>query len=174
VRTPDPPPDISKLEIRDLLSLYRGILRELKSREVIRTENAPTGDYAEYLVARALGGRLANNSEKSWDIELADGAHIQVKSRVVSDPPRAGQRQLSPFRSFDFDAAVVVLLRDSDFEIERAVMLPRSVIELSSRYRSHVNGHVMFATPEVLDHPLAEDLTSRLRAATGATSGESR
>jgi hypothetical protein len=31
----------------------------------IRTENAPVGDYAEYLVATALGGRLAPNSEKS-------------------------------------------------------------------------------------------------------------
>ena len=42
-----------------LFSLYRAILRELKGRGVIRTENAPAGDYAEYLVAAALGGKLA-------------------------------------------------------------------------------------------------------------------
>ena len=35
---------------------------------MIRTENAPVGDYAEYLVWTALGGKLAPNSEKSWDV----------------------------------------------------------------------------------------------------------
>jgi hypothetical protein len=42
-----------------LFPLYRAFLRELKGRGVIRTENAPAGDYAEYLVAAALGGKLA-------------------------------------------------------------------------------------------------------------------
>jgi hypothetical protein len=160
------------METRSLLSLYRGILRELKSRGVIRTENAPTGDYAEYLVARGLGGVLAMNSKKSWDVQLPNGDRIQVKARVVSDPPRAGQRQLSPFRSFEFDATVVVLLRDIDFEVLRAVILPRAVVESSSVYRSHVNGYVMFATQDILDHPLAVDLTDRLRDAAAGRSAE--
>ena len=44
---------------------------------MIRTENAPVGDYAEYLVARALGGQLAPNSEKSWDVVGSDGEKLR-------------------------------------------------------------------------------------------------
>jgi hypothetical protein len=51
-------PDLSTLSQADLFSLYRAILSELKGRGVIRTENAPAGDYAEYLVATAVGGQL--------------------------------------------------------------------------------------------------------------------
>jgi hypothetical protein len=158
-------PDLTAIETRDLFALYRQILRELKTRGVVRTENAPTGDYADYLVASSLNGVLAPNSEKSWDVRLPNGDRIQVKCRVAADPPRASQRQLSPFRSFEFEAAVIVLLRDDNFDIWRAAMVPSAVIESNSRYRSHVNGHVAFATAEILDHPLAVDLTDQLREA---------
>ena len=92
-------PDLSTISDSGLFSLYRAILRELKSRGVIRTENAPVGDYAEYLVATALGGQLATNSEKAWDVLGGDGEKLQVKARVVSDLAEPGQLQLSPFRS---------------------------------------------------------------------------
>jgi len=87
---PEPAPDLSTFSESGLFSLYRAILRELKSRGVIRTENAPVGDYAEYLVATALGGQLAPNSEKAWDVLGNDGEKLQVKARVVSAglPPR--------------------------------------------------------------------------------------
>src|ERR1035438_8680602 len=103
-------PDLSTFSESGLFSLYRAILSELKSRRVIRTENAPVGDYAEYLVATALGGQLAPNAEKSWDVLGNDGEKLQVKARVVTEPARPGQLQLSPFRSFEFGSAVVVLL----------------------------------------------------------------
>lgn len=66
-------PDLSSFSDPGLSSLYRAMLSELKSRDVIRTENAPVGDYAEYLVAAATGGQLAANSEKSWDVLARDG-----------------------------------------------------------------------------------------------------
>ena len=94
---PERVPDLSTFNESDLFSFYRAILSELKSRGVIRTENAPVGDYAEYLVATALGGQLAPNSEKSWDVLSCDGEKLQVKARVVSDPLGSGQLQLSPF-----------------------------------------------------------------------------
>jgi len=79
-------PNLSTFSESGPFSLYRAILRELKSRGVIRTENAPVGDYAEYLVATALGGQLAANSEKSWDVLSENGEKLQVKARVVSEP----------------------------------------------------------------------------------------
>lgn len=81
-----------------LLELYRDTLRELRDRGVIRTANAPAGDYAEYIVCRAFpGSELAPNSEKSWDVMAADGTRLQVKCRVIFDLSNRGQRQLSRF-----------------------------------------------------------------------------
>jgi hypothetical protein len=162
---PEYMPDLSALSDSSLFSLYRGILAELKSRGVIRTENAPVGDYAEYLVATALAGQLAPNAEKSWDVLGKDGEKLQVKARVVSDPPKPGQLQLSPFRSFGFDFAVIVLLSATDYAVSRASKVPRHVVESSSVYRKHVNGKVLFARPEIMGHPDGSDLTATLRAA---------
>lgn len=158
-------PDLSTFSESGLFSLYRAILSELKSRGVIRTENAPVGDYAEYLVATALGGQLAPNSEKSWDVLAKGGEKLQVKARVVSDPPEPGQLQLSPFRSFSFDSAVIVLLSAADYVVARASKVPRYVIESSAVHRQHVNGKVLVARPEIMGHPDATDLTATLRAA---------
>jgi hypothetical protein len=105
---PDPTNGLETLRTAELFKMYRGILRELTQRGIVRTMNAPAGDYAEYLVAALVGGELADNSEKSWDIRTADGERLQVKCRVVQEGKR-GQRQLSPFRTWDFDRAVIVL-----------------------------------------------------------------
>jgi hypothetical protein len=157
-------PDLSTFSESGLFSFYRAILGELKSRGVIRTENAPVGDYAEYLVATALGVQLPHNSEKSWDVRCNNGEKLQVKARVVSYPARPDQLQLSPFRSFDFDYAVIVLLSAADYTVMRASKVPRHVIESSAIYRAHVNGKVLFARPEIMNHPDATDLTAILRA----------
>ncbi len=155
--------DLSGVSTPALFALYRATLAQLKERGVVRTENAPAGDYAEYLVATALHGELAPNSEKSWDVRLASGRRLQVKARVVSHPPRRSQRQLSPFRSFEFDAAVIVLLADMDYSVWRAAEVPQEVVEASTAYNAHVNGHVLHATDEILNHRRAVDLTKALR-----------
>ena len=135
---------------------------------MIRTGNAPAGDYAEYLVMTALGGQLAHNSEKSWDVLGSDGEKSQVKARVVSDPVRPSQLHLSPFRSFGFDPAVIVLLSAADYAVVRASKVPRHVIESFATYRTHVNGSVLFNRPEIMGHPDATDLTAVLQAAQSA------
>ncbi len=57
--------DLAEMTIGELLSLSRAILAELRRRGVIRTGNAPAGDYAELLVQRATGGEFAPNSQRS-------------------------------------------------------------------------------------------------------------
>jgi hypothetical protein len=66
-----------------LLELYRDALRQLRDRGIIRTANAPAGDYAECIVRRAFpGSELAPNSETSWDIRAANGTRLEVECRV--------------------------------------------------------------------------------------------
>src|SRR3954447_8076729 len=105
--------NLGEMTVGELLSGSRAILAEPRRRGVIRTGNAPAGDYAELLVQRATSGELAPNSQKSWDVLSGDGERLQVKARVVTDPRANGERQLSDFRSWDFDAAVVVLFDDA-------------------------------------------------------------
>ena len=154
-----------------LLALYRDTLRELRDRGVIRTANAPAGDYAEYKVRCAFpGSELAPNSEKSWDIKAADGTRLQVKCRVIFDLRNRGQRQLSPFRSFGFDAAAIVLL-DENYRLRRASLVPRETVETHAVHRSHVNGAVLFATDSLLGDPDATDITELLREASAGDAG---
>jgi hypothetical protein len=128
-------------------------------------------------VARALDGQLAPSSEKSWDVLGNDGEKLQVKARVVSEPSEPGQLQLSPFRlqlspfrSFGFDFAVIVLLSATDYAVQRASEVPRSVVESFAVYRQHVNGKVLHARPETRSHPDARDVTAALRAAQTSSS----
>lgn len=155
--------EIQDLSIADLLQLSREILMELRKRGVLRTANAPAGDYAEYLVARAYQGKLAPNSEKSWDICAADGRKLQVKARVVTGGP--GTKLFSPFRSFEFDAAVMVLFRPDDLTVLKAVELPVALVRAHSTYRRHVNGHV--AKTSIVSDCIdgATDVTERVRVA---------
>lgn len=148
-----------------LLASYAAILTELEQRGVIRTRNAPTGDYAEWLVQHALGGVLEKNSTKSHDVTTADGSRLQVKCRVVSTPIKPGERQLSVIRSWDFDQLAIVLLDRASFGVLRAVLAPADVVRSVSVWIKHVNGFRVDALPNLLDHPATIDVTERLRVA---------
>lgn len=154
--------NLGNLTTGELLALTRAILRELRERGVVRTGNAPAGDYAELLVQQATGGKLAANSERSWDVRTPDCNRLQVKARVVVDPTRRSERELSVFRSWDFDAAVAVLF-DDDFRVWRAVRLPVEVVRDVGSWIEHVRGWRVMATDELLDR--GEDWSERLRQA---------
>lgn len=156
--------DVAEQTVPELLGGYARTLAELRRRGVVRSANAPAGDYAEWLVAKALGGDLAfDSSMKSWDVRLPTGDRVQVKTRLVSVPPRAGQLQTSPFRSWDFETTALVLLASEDYRVVRGVLVPATVVRGHGRWRAHVNGHVVMINRALLDHPSATDITERLR-----------
>lgn len=153
--------DAASRRTSDLLATYGAILTALRERGVIRTSNAPAGDYAEFLVAQALGGVLSSNSTKSYDLIDAVGRTIQVKCRLL--PPKGnGRVAFSPFRSFDFDLAAMVILRQ-DYSVARAALVEVAAIQAAGVYRAHVNGHIVHADDLVFAHTSAEDITERLR-----------
>jgi hypothetical protein len=149
--------DAAALTVQDLLATYEAILAELRERQVVRTNDAPAGQFAEWLAQRVLGGTLALNSVKSYDLTTEDGLRLQVKCRVIRKDG-AGARQLSPFRSFDFDRCLVLLFSPS-YEVQRAVLLSPGQVENAARWQNHVNGHVLIARDSVL--ALGEDITPR-------------
>ncbi|GAB3132718.1 hypothetical protein GCM10027057_05340 [Marisediminicola antarctica] len=108
-KAPDSPGfDPSMLTVGEVLHVYTGLLAELRHRGLIRTNNAPIGDLAEYACAAYYKGELAPNSEKSYDLIAADGRRVQVKVRNgrIDTRPSAG---FSSIRSMDFDVCVFIL-----------------------------------------------------------------
>ena len=138
---------LSELSVPGLLRLSREILRELRARGVIRSSNAPAGDFAEFLVQRVTQGELAPGSQRSWDVVTPEKRRLQVKARVLT--PENSSRQLSPIRTWEFDELVVVLF-DDNFAVSRAVFLPAAVAREASSWRKHVNGWVLIARDELL------------------------
>jgi hypothetical protein len=160
--------DLELVSLPELFARYGAILRELRRREVVRTNDAPAGGWAEYLVCKYLTGTPAPNSEKSWDVLTPDRGRIQVKARAVFDPLNRGQRQLSSLRSFSFDVLAVVLFDDLH-TVWRAVLLPVDEVRKHARADPHVNGHRLMATDALLNVVAATDITEDLRRVASAT-----
>jgi hypothetical protein len=154
--------DISSVSTRELLRFYARILTELARRGVVRSRNAPAGDLAEFLVARAYNGKLAAPSEKSWDVDAA-GRKLQVKCRVIDSAAKRTQ-QFSPFRSWGFDACVFVLLDSTTYEVIRALEIDVSNVESSSRAVAWVAGS-RISVAQVQAHPSVKDVTDLVRVA---------
>lgn len=150
----------------ELLARYAATLVELRRRGVLRTNNAPLGDYAEWLLHRAIGGALADSSSaKSYDLRLEGGRRVQVKARLVGEPPTRGQLQTSPFRSWDFELAALMLFRSDSYAPTLAVLVPVTVLRAHARHRHHVNGDIVFIRPPLTTEPGVINITPAVLAA---------
>ncbi|MDQ6617383.1 MAG: winged helix-turn-helix domain-containing protein [Actinomycetota bacterium] len=163
------PVDIQQMTLPELLWMSRAVLRELVNRNVLRSMNAPAGDLAEWLMTSLLGGKLEPTSQKGWDLTYRrDGeqtVRVQVKARVVANPNDPGQRQLSVFRSLDFDELAIVLF-NGDLGIWTSVLLPVGALKGLMRRSEYVNGDRLMAADRLLadvDELGGRDLTEDAR-----------
>ena len=156
---------LENLKTAELMRLHRSSLFELHRRGIVRTLNAPQGDWAELLVAKAYDGSLAPNSEKSYDVIAGDGRQLQVKARAL-DHERVGSSITSPFRSWGFDAAIIVLLDPADLSVGRAAEFTVDEVRANAMVRPHVNGYVLRPNSALMD--LGIDVTDRLKVAAEA------
>lgn len=153
--------DFSGLSTESLLKRYCEILTELKRREVVRTGNSPTGDYAEWLAAQKLGLILQPNSSKGYDAVDATGVRYQIKSRRVSTDAKS--IQLSPIRNMeakDFDDLIVIVFNE-DFEVQEALRVPHRVAASTASRRDHVNGHVLLVRDSLRRQAGVIDITDK-------------
>lgn len=94
--------------------MHRSTLVELQQRQVVRTFNAPHGEWAELLVQCAYGGEPAPSNAKGWDVD-AGGRRLQVKSTAAV---KTGT--FSAIRSEEFDAVVFVRFSAIDLMVKWA------------------------------------------------------
>lgn len=133
---------LETLTVGQLLSLYSGILAELRRRGLVRKNNPPLGDLAEFAAVLAYGGTLAKNSEKSFDVTAADGRRIQVKARHVSAAARPSQT-FSEIRSFDFDGCVFILIDTASNIVKSAIEWLPADIPADGRDHAHTKSRVV-------------------------------
>ena len=135
--------DPAKRTTRQLLADWAAIMRQLRARDVIRTNNNPIGDIAEAIVAAHYNGKRGSFSQAGWDVRLADGTKLQVKALRLTGA--RGRRNLSPIRDTDYDAVIAVMFNE-DFRVTEALRIPRTTVEQLFPHRPHVNGRIITVT----------------------------
>ncbi len=160
---PDGDDPLPQLTVADLMASYRNVLASLRSRGLVRTNNAPIGDLAEYCAAVVYDGLLAPNSEKSYDLVAEDGRRIQVKVRLIR-PGTSKAAVFSPIRSFDFNACLFLLVDDEGGDVELARELSVDEVHEHGRHREHTNGTVL-RIGQLRTLAGGVDLTERFREA---------
>jgi hypothetical protein len=134
--------DPGLLSVGEILHVYTSLLVELRRRRLVRTDNAPIGDLAEFACAAYYEGELAANSEKSFDLTAADGRRVQVKVRTVHDgTSRAGT--FSAIRSMDFDVCVFVLADARSNTVETAYEWTPEDVQAHGRFSAHTNSTIV-------------------------------
>ncbi|MEP3275323.1 MAG: hypothetical protein ABJO38_02890 [Stappiaceae bacterium] len=157
--------DISSLAVPELLQLFGQILLELRQRSISRTNNLPTGEYAEYLFSKAFNIPLETNSKMGYDAIAPDGTRYQIKGRRITQFNKS--RQLSSIRDiydrpFDF---IAVVLFDERYKIIKAALIPWNV---STQICSHVprtNSYKVIASNKHLSIKGVLDVTDELKQA---------
>ncbi|WP_217915410.1 DUF6998 domain-containing protein [Miltoncostaea marina] len=146
---------------RELLADWAAIMRALRHRDVIRTNNSPIGDIAEAVVATHYGGTRGSFSQAGWDVLTPAGERIQVKAlRTTSTGKRTN---LSPIRDADYDYLLIVIF-DEDFNVTEALRLSRATVERLYDHNPYVNGRIVRVTRRLRADPEVEaiDLSSVL------------
>lgn len=150
-----PMPD--ETELKALLRRYAAIYNEISHHPWMRNKNSPLGDLAENLVAKALGGLVAHNNAKGYDVELPDGQLIQVKGITYR-----GKDNLvtSAIRSLDFDSVAIVICAP-DFSIVEGLLIPKDKVVEVSRFHKTLNGYQIKIKRA---RSVALDITDKIRA----------
>jgi hypothetical protein len=117
--------DLRHESVSDLLRQYKDVLAELKSRKVVRTNNAPLGDLAEKCAIYVYGGDLEPNSNAFFDLKTPNGERVQVKCRQRSRTTSLSRR-FSGIRSLDFEWCVFLLV-DGDAVIRASEWSPDDI-----------------------------------------------
>ena len=128
-------------------------MTELQRRGILRSDNTPTGDYAEWIVSQALGLSLEGNSKAGYDAIGSDGTRYQIKARRLVTTKTS--RQLSAIRNLDqdpFDYLIIVLFGPA-FEVLECWQVPIDVVREHAIWTKHVNGHRLHARGAVLSDP---------------------
>ena len=157
--------DLTVMEPVELLRLHSAVVRELRVRGIVRSSNIPLGDYAEWLVASRLSLTLEHNSKAGFDAVDDKGLRYQIKGRCIET--NSNSIRLSTIRNLDdktFDFLIAVVF-DGEYEVRQAIKIPHAVVASYVYFQKHVNGHVLYLRPSILETPGAVNITHTVSGA---------
>ncbi len=137
----------------ELFADWAAVMRELRVRDVVRTNNNPVGDIAEAVVHAHYGGERGSFAQAGWDVKTPDGERIQVKAMRTTETTK--RRNASPIRDADYDSVVIVIF-DEDFKLTEGLKLAREVVEDLFQHRDYVNGRIITVTHALRADPRVE------------------
>jgi hypothetical protein len=155
---------LAHLTVGELLDTYTNVLAELRTRHLVRTNNAPIGDLAEFCAAMVYDGLLAPNSEKSYDLAAADGRKVQVKVRLVR-PGMASGAVFSPIRSFDFDVCAFLVIDNESGQVVAAREWTPDEVREHGSFKQHTNGTVVTVSQLRSSNARGVDRTTEFKTA---------
>lgn len=159
---------LSRLSPAELLSLYAGVMNQLRERKLLRSSNGPVADLGEAIVAKALRLKLTGKSSAGCDATDSAGNRYQIKSRRITPDNRS--TQLSAIRGLDskpFEYLAGVLF-DAEYRLVRACLIPHAVVRRRATFMKHVNGHRFLLRDSVWHETGVIDFTAKAaRAACG-------
>jgi hypothetical protein len=101
-------------------------------------------------------GERAPYNQKAWDVRIG---RERIEVKALRRNAHNKRTNLSPIRSESgYDVLVIVVFAE-DFTIEKAVCVPRSVVNELYSKRKHVNGRVVTLTRRLLGHPATEEFS---------------
>lgn len=142
-------------KISTALRHWSGYVRSKKAlldAGVVRSFKAPEADFAEWLVAKLLGGSLpSSKSHPSYDV-VAPGKRVQVKSVCKAPGNTNGYIVTQKDRGNDpqTGASHYAFVFFNDLELDAAFVLPEEVVRRWSRRQ--------IKRPAVEKHPALERL----------------
>jgi hypothetical protein len=160
--------DLDALSNRELLRLHCTLMDTLRHRQVVRSSNNPVADYAESLVAQALGLSLEANSHAGYDATGVDGLRYQIKGRRLT--AANGSTQLGALRNLDsapFDQLAAVIF-DAHLDVRYAALIPLATVRQIGKYQSHTHSHTVHFRYATLALDGVRDITATLRLAAQA------
>jgi hypothetical protein len=108
-RTDQPADAARTAELLAALDEYRQARERLLGVLGHASNRDPLAEVAEHLVAALMGGRLAQNRvQKAWDIELPDGAKVQVKYLANAAGPWVNEHLVHRIDGVDWYVLVII------------------------------------------------------------------
>ena len=154
--------NLRRKTIMQLLQFLTEVIAELKRRAVIHSKNV-TGDYAEFLAARALKLELAPNSTPGFDGTDKSGITYQVKGRQWTETNKL--RQLGVIRHINAFDQLVAVVFGPDWTVDAAAVIPPKIVKQFAKWSEHQNGYILQGCDDVMNHKKVRNITRQVRAA---------
>jgi hypothetical protein len=157
--------DVSSKSVPALLKLYADVHEALRRRGLMRSSNAPTGDFAAFLFCKAFGWEQPVNPNVGYDAKDSTGTLYQIRGRRITRySPSRELPALPDLKNRPFHALAAVLFNE-DFTVGRAALIPIEVVEAKSSFSEHAKAWRFLLTDAVWEVPGVTDVTSALRKA---------